>query len=103
VVQEDSFAETASVTICLLTTAAADAPLIRPRIEPSVGNGLHEPSYAMADKITTVHRGRLGRRLGVLGSAAMSPVSRAMMLFLGLTAQRRRETGGDEIQGGGEA
>lgn len=101
IVQEDSFAETASVSICLLTTAALDAPLIRPRIDPGAGNGLLETSYAMADKITTVHRARLGRRLGTLAPAAMARVNQAMMLFLGLTGQRLRSA--DEGEGGRDA
>jgi len=84
IVQDDNFAETASVAICPLTTHFIDAPLIRAAIEPSPGNGLRETSYAMADKITTISRARLGQRIGALAPAEMPPINRAIMLFLGL-------------------
>ena len=87
IVQDEAFDETASITICLLTTHALDAPLVRPAIEPSPENGLRAPTFAMVDKITTVPRGRLGERLGMLGPAAMTAVNRAMMVFLGLAGQ----------------
>ncbi|HYG29866.1 MAG TPA: type II toxin-antitoxin system PemK/MazF family toxin [Allosphingosinicella sp.] len=89
IVQDDAFAETASVTVCLLTTHEVDASLVRIRIAPSANNGLREVSFAMADKITTVARSRLGEHLGALTPAAMAPVSRAIMVFLGLAGQAR--------------
>lgn len=84
ILQDDSFEATASITVCLLTTQALDAPLIRPEIEPAAGSGLHETSYAMIDKITTVPRSRLGGRIGALTRAQMAPMNRAAMVFLGL-------------------
>jgi mRNA interferase MazF len=89
IIQDDIFDETASVTICPLTTHGIDAGLVRPNIEPSADNGLRETSWAMADKLTTVSRTRLGKRVGTLTAAEMAPISRALMLFLGLVAQAR--------------
>jgi mRNA interferase MazF len=43
-VQGDSFDATASITVCPLTTDPTDAPLFRPVIEPSPGNGLQAVS-----------------------------------------------------------
>ena len=87
ILQDDSFAATASITVCLLTTQALDAALIRPEIEPVAATGLHETSYAMIDKITTVQRARLGRRIGALTRAQMAPMNRATMVFLGLAGR----------------
>ncbi len=84
ILQEDSFAETASVTVCLLTSHEVDSPLLRVAIAPVPATGLREASWAMADKITTVPRARLGERIGALGAAEMAPISRAVMTFLGL-------------------
>ena len=89
IVQDDAFAETASVTICLLTSHEIDAGLVRPAIEPSPENGLRKTSYAMADKITTVKRERLGERLGALTPSATAPINRAIMVFLGLAGAVR--------------
>lgn len=89
IVQNDIFDETASVTICPLTSHGVDAGLIRPNIEPSSENGLRENSWAMADKLTTISRARLGKRIGVLASAEMTPIGRALVVFLGLVGPSR--------------
>jgi len=91
IVQDDAFAETGSVTVCLITTQALDVGLVRPALEPGPATGLREPSWVMADRITTVPRGRLGRRLGRLAPAEMPAVNRAMMVFLGLTSPSSRQ------------
>lgn len=89
IVQDDNFAETASITVCPLTTHSVDADLVRPAIVPGDENGLRETSYAMADKITTVPRSRLGGRIGALASTEMLPINRAVMVFLGLAGPAR--------------
>lgn len=85
IVQDDAFGETDSITVCPLTTHRMDVGLVRPAIEPSAKNGLRESSFAMTDKIATMPRTRLGRRIGALTPAALQAVNRAMMGFLGLT------------------
>ncbi len=89
IVQDDNFDQTASITICPLTSHGIDAGLVRPNIEASPENGLRETSWAMADKITTIARQRLGKRVGVLTAAQMAPVGRALIVFLGLAGQTR--------------
>jgi mRNA interferase MazF len=89
IVQDDAFGETASVTICPLTTYGIDAGLVRPNIEPSSENGLRETSWAMVDKLMTIARPRLGKRIGSLTTAEMVLVGRALMVFLGLAGQTR--------------
>ena len=84
IVQDDSFAATQSVTICLFTTDPTDAPLLRIPVEPSPGNGLREPSRLMIDKLTTVARSRLGTRLGTVDDAVLAKVARAIVVFLGI-------------------
>lgn len=84
ILQDDRFEATASITVCLLTTQAVDAPLLRPAIEPVAQTGLRETSYAMIDMISTVPRSRIGQRIGALTRAQMAPMNRAIMVFLGL-------------------
>ncbi len=84
IVQDDNFDQTASITICPLTSHGIDAGLVRPNIEPSPENGLRATSWAMADKVTTVARERLGKRVGALTAAEMAPVGRSLIVFLGL-------------------
>ncbi len=84
IVQADDFSETASVTMCPITSHDVGTRHSRVAINSSEANGLREPSFAMADKITTVPRERLGKKLGELSPAAMVAVERAMVVFLGL-------------------
>lgn len=84
IVQDDRFEADRSVTICPLTTDSTPAPLFRIILEPSGTNGLLSVSRLMADKITTVPRGRLGRRVGRLDDVTMLRLNRAMLVFLGM-------------------
>jgi len=88
IVQDDHFDATGSITICPLTSHAIDADLFRPTIAPSEANGLREPSFAMIDKIATVPRARLGKRVGIMRATAMAPINQAMLVFLGLAGVR---------------
>ena len=62
--QDDRFEDTGSITICGFTTQPLDAPLFRLLTEPSETNGLTTPCRLMVDKITTVPKTKLGRRIG---------------------------------------
>ena len=84
ILQDDSFAATQSVTICLFTTDPTDAPLIRIPVEPGPTSGLREPSRLMIDKLTTVPRSRLGERLGTIDDGVLVQVARAVVVFLGI-------------------
>lgn len=85
ILQDDRF-DTDSVTVSLFTTDATEAPLFRLAIESSAANGLDATSRLMIDKITTVHRRRLGGRLGVLEDADLLRVNRAIVVFLGIAS-----------------
>lgn len=84
IVQEDRFAHTDSITLCGFTTDPTEAPLLRMLIEPSERNGLKSSSRLMIDKITTVPKGRLGRRVGKLSDEDVLRLNRALIVFLGL-------------------
>lgn len=84
IVQDDRFDATRSLAICGFTSSAIEAPLLRLLVEPSKRNGLTEPSRLMADKITTVPRAKLGKRVGRLDDEDMLRLNRAILVFLGL-------------------
>jgi len=84
ILQDDNFSETPSVTVCGFTSTAADAPLLRLPIEPSERNGLRERSHLIVDKITTLPRRKLGRRIGTLDDEDVVRMDRAVLVFLGL-------------------
>jgi mRNA interferase MazF len=84
ILQDDAFDATASITICPFTTHVVDAPLLRLPIEPSKQNGLRAVSLLMIDKVTTVSKMKLERRIGRLADEDIVPVNRAFLVFLGL-------------------
>ena len=48
------------------TTQLVDAPLIRLPVAPTTQNGLNAASHVMVDKITTVAKSKLQKRVGKL-------------------------------------
>ena len=84
IVQDDRFDATSSITICAFTSDPTDAPLFRLVVEPSEVNGLDTVSRLMVDKVTTVPKAKLGRRIGRLADDDMVRLNRALMIFLGL-------------------
>ena len=84
IIQNDAFRETDSITLCGLTTHETDAPFLRLLIRPSPLNGLRSPSRVMVDKIVTVAKSRLGRRVGRLDPNDVARVNRHLKIFLSL-------------------
>jgi len=84
IVQEDRFDSTSAITICVFTTDPTDAPLLRMLVEPTDRNGLSSVSRLMVDKITTVPKARLGKRIGKLNDEDVVRLNRALTVFLGL-------------------
>lgn len=72
--------------MCSFTSDPLDTPHFRLRIEPDVNNGLRSVSRLMVDKINTVRRSRLGKRIGRLADEDMVRLNRAVVVFLGIAA-----------------
>ena len=86
ILQDDRFDATASITVCPFTTNPVEAPLVRLPIDPSEENGLDQPSQIMVDKVTTVPRSSLGKRLGRLRDDELVALNRSLIVFLGLVS-----------------
>jgi mRNA interferase MazF len=91
IVQDNCFDATDSITVCAFTTDQTDAPLIRLLIKPDVNNGLHVVSRLMVDKLTTVPKSKLGKRIGRLDDQDILRLNQAILVFLGLTVSPRTE------------
>lgn len=83
ILQDDRFDATDSITVCAFTTDPTEAPLFRIIVEPSERNGLDAPSRVMVDKIATVRKARLGRRIGRLDEEDAVRLNQAVLVFLG--------------------
>ena len=84
IVQDDRFDATSSITVCPCTSDPTEAPLFRILVEPSTLNGLANASRLMVDKVTTVPKAKIGKRVGRLSDEDVVRLDRAMMVFLGL-------------------
>jgi mRNA interferase MazF len=84
VLQDDSFDKTDSITVCGFTTHAAEAPLFRLPVDPNERNGLRATSRMMVDKIASIPRTKVGKRIGELDPADIARLNRALFVFLGL-------------------
>ena len=89
IVQDDSFDATDSITICVFTTDATDAPLFRLLVQPSERNGVRSLCRIMVDKITTVPKAKLGALIGRLDDQDLLRLNQAMLVFLGLAVSPR--------------
>jgi len=84
IIQDNSFSDGDSITVCLLTTDETDAPLIRILVEPNERTGLRQPSRIMIDKILTVQKSRVGARIGRVDDQDLIRIGQALIVFLGL-------------------
>jgi len=93
IVQDDRFSLTNSITICSFTTDETEAPLFRIVIEPDRYNGLRSKSRLMVDKLTTVPKLKMGKRLGRLSDEDMVRLNQAILVFLGIAVSPRGRSG----------
>lgn len=85
VVQADAFNPThASVTVCPITSACVDAPLLRVSVPPGDRTGLQSASQVMVDKVVSVPRSRIVRAVGRCDDDAVTAVDDALRRWLAL-------------------
>lgn len=85
VVQSNLFiAARDSITVCLISSELARAPLFRVPVKPGSSNSLDRASEVMADKVMTLRKGRLGQSLGALASEELALLDQALRRWLAL-------------------
>ena len=82
IIQADVFND---ITVVPLTSTIIDAPLFRITLDPSRQNGLNRVSQIMVDKVLTLPREKIGKRVGHLGNTLMIRVGRALSVWLGMS------------------
>jgi mRNA interferase MazF len=86
IIQADVFNDIhGSITVVPLTRTIIDAPLFRITLDPSRQNGLNCVSQIMVDKVLTLPREKIGKRVGRLGNTLMIRVGRALCVWLGMS------------------
>jgi mRNA interferase MazF len=85
VIQSDLFNHThASITVCPITSEIVDADLFRIALLPGARTGLDRPSQVMVDKIVSVPRAAITRRIGTSTGEELAAVSEALSRWLDL-------------------
>ena len=86
ILQKEISPDSRSVTICMLTADSKESPIPLPMIDPDSSNGISERSFLMVDKIVTVSRTEMRRKIGDLSPMDMAVLGRAVIDFWGLAA-----------------
>ena len=84
VVQSDTFKQTDSVTLLLITSTLEHASLLRVDMAPSVANGLRKHSQVQIDRLMTTPRERIGSVIGTADEQVMLEIDRQLLIFLSL-------------------
>ncbi len=86
VVQSDNIKSFDSVIICLLTTFDSSDIPTRVQLDPTNENGLIKTSYAMTDKIASVSKNMLGKKIGVVNDRELKAISQQLSVVLDLAS-----------------
>lgn len=73
-----------SLTIIPISSVLIDAEPFRINILPNKANGLTKISQAMIDKITTINKSNIGKKIGILNVLQIQKIDEAVELWLEL-------------------
>jgi mRNA interferase MazF len=84
VVQSNLFNPThASITVCPVTSDKSQAPLFRLPLRAG-RHGLRQASWIMIDKVTSIRRERVSRKIGALDASEISSLDVSLQRWLSL-------------------
>jgi mRNA interferase MazF len=89
IIQDDTVDSELSVTVIPLTSQPSQFARIRVPIDVETPEGIAISSYAQVDKITTVRRHNVTKRIGSVSLPEMRALERAMLTHLGIGSVRR--------------
>jgi mRNA interferase MazF len=75
---------TTTILVCPMSSDLREFKILRPIIEPTVGNGLRVHSQIMTDKIFPLRKENFRRAIGALDAATLDQLDRALLVVLGL-------------------
>ena len=85
IVQSDLFNPThASITLCPITSALNDAPLIRVTLKPTAANGLKHQSQIMVDKIVSIPKEKIKQSIGKVSAEELDLIGKTLKNWLDL-------------------
>jgi mRNA interferase MazF len=85
IVQSDKLDTFGSVVLCLFTTFESTHVPTRVSIVADKTNGLTKNSFVMTEKLVTVPRDEVGKKVGILTSGDMQLISQKLRAVLGIS------------------
>jgi len=92
IIQADIADSFDSIILCLFTSYNSDNITTRIKIEPNNENGLEKTSYVMTEKIITVEKTMLGKRIGYLSDNEMHKIAGKLARILDIQKNDIEET-----------
>lgn len=82
IVQSDDFDATVSITVCPFTSDAVETVFARVAVAPANRKICRSDPFIMVDKISTIPRWKVGRRIGRMEKKDMALLSQRSRCFL---------------------
>lgn len=83
VVQDAEVENFDSIVLCLLTSFDSDNISTRVKVRPTADNALTRDSFVMTEKIVTVDKALLGKKIGFLDELTMKEIRNQLAFFTG--------------------
>lgn len=84
VVQDAEVENFDSIVLCLLTSFDSDNISTRVKVRPTADNALTRDSFVMTEKIVTVDKTLLGKKIGFLDELTMKEIRNQLAFLLGI-------------------
>lgn len=84
VVQDAEVENFDSIVLCLLTSFDSDNISTRVKVRPTADNVLTRDSFVMTEKIVTVDKALLGKKIGFLDELTMKEIRNQLAFLLGI-------------------
>lgn len=89
IIQDDTVELESSVTFIPLTSIPSDVGRIRVAIQLPLPDGTSKESFVQVDKITTVKKQNVSRKIGAVSLPEMRSIERSLLAHLGFGSIRK--------------
>jgi mRNA interferase MazF len=88
IIQDDTITLESSVTVVPLTTTSSEVGRLRVLIDLALPDGSMKPSFAQVDKVTTLRKQNVSRRIGAVTVPELRALERSLLAHLGIGSAR---------------
>lgn len=84
VIIQSDLSQTETVVVLAISSTLTNAPHLRLDVAPTVRNGLQRPSQIMVEKVTAIHRSKIGQVFGELEEETLDAATHSLAVLIGL-------------------